>query len=266
MTIINIKEILKTSDSKLLRNLPDFLLKILAKIIRQDSLNKLFRENAKYVGVIFPGKVIEYLNVNLEVKGKENLPENGKCFFVANHAFGFLDGLALAAIVGEKYDDLRIIGNDSLNLIESLSPIIADVNVFGKSPKEYILELEKLYASEKAITTFPAGIVSRVKDKKIQDIPWKKSFIKKSIENERDVVPIKFHGRNSRFFYAIYLFRQFFKIKANVELSLLPREMFRKRNKTIKVTIGKPISYKTFDKSKSHIKWAQVVREQVYKL
>jgi hypothetical protein len=60
--------------------------------------------------------------------------------------------------------------------------------------------------------------------------------------------------------------RQLFGIKINIELMLLPREMFRKRNKTIKVKIGKPIRYQMFDESLSHRDWAQKVRSHVYEL
>ena len=47
---------------------------------------------------------------------------------------------------------------------------------------------------------------------------------------------------------------------------LLPREMFNKRNKTISITFGEPIAYKTFDESRTHLEWAQKVREYVYLL
>jgi len=43
-------------------------------------------------------------------------------------------------------------------------------------------------------------------------------------------------------------------------------ELFNKRNKTIKVKIGEPISYQVFDKYKTHYEWAQFVKEQVYNL
>lgn len=266
MKVINIAHIIKDSDSKFLKVLPNFIIKIITIIFKQNALNKLFSDNAEYIGVDFPPKVVEYLNINLEIKGKENLPNKGKCFFVANHPFGFIDGIILAAIVGEKYGNLKIIGNDFLNHIESLSPIITDVNVFGGNNRQYIIELEKLYVSDIPIVSFPAGLVSRIRKRKIQDVEWKKSFIKKAIENQRDIVPVKFYGRNSILFYTIFLVRQIFKINASIELSLLPREMFRKRNKTIKVRIGKPISYKSFDKTLSHEKWAQNVKNQVYKL
>jgi hypothetical protein len=47
---------------------------------------------------------------------------------------------------------------------------------------------------------------------------------------------------------------------------LLPREMFLKRGKTIRIKIGKPISYQQFDPSLSHYQWAQKVRDFVYNL
>jgi len=266
MNTINIGHIIKNSDSKFLKNLPDFVIRIITIIFRQDDLNKLFNATSEYSGVDFPPKVIEYLNINVEVEGKENLPDNGKCFFVSNHPFGFLDGLIQATIVGEKYGDLRIIGNDSLRFVPHLSPILTNVNVFRQNSRQYIIELEKLYASDIPITTFPAGIVSRIRKAKVQDIEWKKSFIKKAVANKRDVVPIFFKGRSSILFYAIYLFRKVFNIKATIELSLLPWEMFRKRNRTFKVRIGKPISYNSINRTLSHTQWAQKVREQVYKL
>ena len=266
MNYINIAKIIKDSDSKFLKGLPDFVIRIVTIIFRQDDLNKLFNDTSEYSGVDFAPKVIEYLNINVEVEGKENLPDNGKCFFVSNHPFGFLDGLIQASIIGNKYGDLRIIGNDSLKYAPHLNPIVTNVSVFGQNSRQYILELEKLYASDIPITTFPAGIVSRIRKRKIQDIEWKKSFIKKAVANKRDVVPIFFKGRNSILFYAIYIFRKIFNIRATIELSLLPREMFRKQNSTIKVRIGKPISYKSFDRTLSHTEWAQKVKEQVYKL
>lgn len=46
----------------------------------------------------------------------------------------------------------------------------------------------------------------------------------------------------------------------------LADEMFKNRHKTFRVTIGKPIPWHTFDKSKSPTEWAEYVRELVYKL
>ena len=266
MNSINISHIIKNSDSKFLKSLPDFVIKIIIKIFRQKELNRIINKYSNYEGVEFLPKVIEELNLKIEIEGKENLPGNGKCFFVANHPFGLIDGIILTNTVGEKYGKLKAIGNEAFKFVPNLKPIIANVSILGQCSREYISELEKVYASDFPITHFPAGFVSRINNGKIQDKKWEKSFIKKAVANQRDIVPIKFYGRNSNLFYSVYIFRQIFHIKADIELALLPREMFRKRNKTIKVKIGKPITYKSFDKTLSHKEWAQRVRNQVYKL
>lgn len=66
------------------------------------------------------------------------------------------------------------------------------------------------------------------------------------------------------YFYVIYIGRKILGIKANLELALLSREIFNKRNKAIKVRINKPIAYDTFNSNKTHFEWAQYVKQQVY--
>jgi len=263
---INIHRLIIASDSKLLKRLPNFVISLIKIIIRQTEINRILSAYADYEWVEFLSKIKDELNINIEIDGMENLPENGKCFFVANHPFGFVDGLVLTKTVSDKYGDFRAIGNEVFILIPQLKSKIAAVNVFGKNPKQYILELEKVFASNLPITHFPAGLVSRIKERKIEDSDWQKAFITKSIEHKRNVVPIFFYGQNSRLFYFIYVGRKLLRIKTNLELVLLPHEIFTKRNKTIKVKIGNPISYQIFDKSKTHFEWAQFVKEQVYNL
>lgn len=264
MKYIDIATISKKVNSKTLNRLPGFLIKLMEKIIWQDEINQIITKYSNYEGVDFLPKIVEELNLKVVIEGKDNLPENGRCVFVANHPFGFVDSLILTNTVAEKYGALRAIGNKLFMLVPNLQPITVSVNVFGKINKKNMLELDKLYASDFPITNFPHGVVSRIYKGKIQDNDWQKSFITKAISHKRDVVPIRFYGRNSRLFYFINIFRQIFGIKTNIELALLPHEMFKKRNKTIKVKIGKPIPWQKFDKTLSHRDWAQKVRMHVY--
>ena len=263
---IDIAKIINESNSELLNNLPGFVVKWIAKIIKQDELNRILGKYSDYDGVDFLTKIIEEFNLKLEIEGKENLPENRKCFFAANHPFGVIDGLVLTHTVSEKYGNLKAIANDAFMFIPQLRPLIAAVNVYGRSSKEYIKALDDTYNSEIPITHFPSGAVSRLKNGKVQDSAWQKSFITKAVSSKRDIVPFYFYGRNSNLFYTVYTVRQLFGIKLNIELLLLPREMFRKKNKTIKVKIGKPIQYHMFDESSSKRDWAQKVCSHVYEL
>ena len=98
------------------------------------------------------------------------------------------------------------------------------------------------------------------------DFEWKKHFIAKAIEYQRDVVPVHISGRNSNFFYNLANFRTFMGIKWNLEMFFLADETFKHKNQTFTVTFGKPIPWQTFDKSKSLSAWAEEVKQKVYEL
>ena len=263
---IDLAKTIRERDSRLLKSLPPFVVRLLIRIIKQEEINSIINKYAEYPAVEFLPKVIEEFKLQLDIEGKENLPENGKCFFVANHPFGILDGLILTYTVSQKYGSLKAIANDSFAFVPQLRPFVAAVNVFGRSSREYLNAINETYNSNEPITHFPAGIVSRLVKGKVRDLPWQKSFIAKAVTSQRDIVPFYFYGRNSRLFYAIFIFRRIFGIKTVIELMLLPREIFKKKHTTVKVTIGKPISYETFDKSRSNFEWAQKVRSHVYSL
>lgn len=257
---------IRKSDSDFLKKLPGFVVRLLEKIIKQDELNHIIEKYKDLEGADFHRAIIKEFNITLKVDGLENLPDDSKCFFVSNHPFGVADGLILTKTVIEKYGTFKAIGNESFQFVPNLRPYIAYVNPYGMSSRTYVNELEKIYQSDVAITHFPAGIVSRRYNGKVQDQPWQKSFITRSVSCHRDIVPFYFHGQNSRLFYCINLVRRAFGITTNIELALLPRELFLKRNKTIQLTIGKPIPWQTFDTSFTHVQWAQKVREHVYSL
>ncbi len=266
MKYINLSAIISKSDSNLLKSLPRGVIKLLEKLIRQDELNRILNKYKDFHGIEFLPKVLDELNITIDAEGLENLPDSGKCFFVANHPFGVVDGLVITSIVSKKYGEIKSIGNEAFMYIPNLRPMIAAVNVFGRNSRDYLMALEEVYSSNVPITHFPAGLVSRKVKGKVQDSQWQKSFITKSLAHQRDVVPFYFMGRNSRLFYTVYRLRKAFGVKATLELSLLPHEIFNKKNRTIKVKIGKPISYKNFENTYSHKEWAEKIKDQIYKM
>jgi hypothetical protein len=266
MKHIDLATSIKESDSEFLKKFPHFIVRWLEKLIKQDELNIILEKYKDCEGADFHQSVMKEFQFSLDVEGLENLPENGRCFFLANHPFGIIDGLILTKTVIEKYGTFKAIGNESFRFVPNLRPYIALVNPYGMSSKTYVTELEKVYRSDVAITHFPAGEVSRRYNGKLQDRAWQKSFITRAVSCQRDIVPFYFHGRNSRLFIGINLVRRALGIKVNIELALLPRELFLKRNQTIKFKIGKPIPWQKFNTSKTHVQWAQHVKEHVYNM
>jgi hypothetical protein len=112
MTEINIREILKNGESSRLKNLPSFVYSIIERIIKQKQMNEVLLKYSEYEGVDFLNKLIEYLKLDVQIQGLENLPDNRRCFFIGNHAFGFIDGLIITKTISEKYGELKFIGNE----------------------------------------------------------------------------------------------------------------------------------------------------------
>jgi len=204
------------------------------------------------------------------VEGLENLPDknDGRHYtFVSNHPMGGIDGVALGSIIGKHYDDrFRYLVNDLLMNLPGLAPLCIPINKTGKQGRNFPAMVEAGFQSDYHLLMFPAGLCSRRRNREIRDLPWKKTFVVKSVEYQRDVVPIHFGGRNSNFFYRLSNISDRLVKKVNIAMLFLVDEMFKNTGNTFPVKIGKPIPWQTFDHSKTPIEWAEIVRQQVYTL
>ena len=114
---------------------------------------------------------------------------------------------------------------------------------------------------------FPAGLVSRKQeDGSIQDLIWKRSFIVKSVQHKKNIVPVYIEGKNSNFFYNLAYWRKKVGINANIEMFFLVDEMYKQRGKTIAFKFGKPISWTTFTDDQTPEYWSEKVKQHVYAL
>ena len=107
--------------------------------------------------------------------------------------------------------------------------------------RDYGATIANTFSSNTNILYFPAGLCSRLINNEITDLAWKNSFLKQAIKYNRDIVPVYFGGRNSKFFYKFSKIRKKLGIKFNIEMILLPKEMMRQKNRIFDVVIGEPI-------------------------
>ncbi len=264
---IDVEAILAAKAGKKARYVPGFLVSYLKKIVHQDEINEFLRLHGHKRDLEFIGAFMDYFNNSFEVNGLENLPAGGRYTFVSNHPLGAQDGLGLAYILGQKYEGrIKLLVNDLLMNIPQISSFWVPINKTGKQARNFPQQVNAAFESDNNIMMFPAGICSRKQGGVIRDLEWKKTFITKSVQTQRDIVPIHFEGRNSDFFYRLANINKMLGIKFNIAMLYLSDEMFKNRNKTFKVTIGEPIPWQAFDSSKRPHEWAQYVKELVYKL
>ena len=266
---IDLDNILRNKMGKKAKWVPRPLVWWLKRIIHQDEVNKYLWESRHLTGTEWLTDCVRYLDATLDIVGAENLPakDDGRLYtFVSNHPLGGEDGVALGSIIGRHYDGrFRYLVNDLLMNLPGLAPLCIPINKTGKQGRDFPKMVEAGFQSDNHMLMFPAGLCSRRKHGVIEDIPWKKTFISKSVEYQRDIVPIHFGGQNSSFFYRLANFSDRF-LPFNLAMLFLVDEMYKNVHKTFRISIGKPIPWQTFDKSKSPMEWAQFVKEQVYKL
>ncbi len=267
---IDIDSILREKMGAKAKFVPAPFVRWLRHIIHQDEVNRYLWESRHLSGTEWLEECVRYLDMTLIVDGMENLPDkdDGRLYtFVSNHPLGGEDGVALGAIIGRHYDGrFRYLVNDLLMNLPGLAPVCIPINKTGKQSRNFPAMVESGFRSDNHMLMFPAGICSRRKKGEVRDVEWKKTFVVKSVEYKRDVVPIRFGGENSYFFYRLANFSDRYVKKVNIAMLFLVDEMYKNAHKTFRVAIGKPIPWQTFDKSRTPAQWAQYVKDKVYEL
>jgi len=267
---IDIDRLLLSKMGTKAKFVPRPLVSWLKHIIHQDRVNAYLWESRHLSGTDWLEECVRYLDMTLDVVGMENLPakDDGRLYtFVSNHPLGGADGVALGAIIGRHYDGrFRYLVNDLLMNLPGLALVCIPINKTGGQSRGFPAMVESGFRSDNHMLMFPAGICSRRRGGEIRDVAWKKTFVTKSVEYRRDVVPIHFGGQNSDFFYRLANISDRYVKKVNIAMLFLVDEMYKNVHKTFRVAIGKPIPWQTFDRSRTPAEWAQYVQDRVYEL
>lgn len=225
-------------------NVPGPVVSLIERIIHQQELNDMLRAADPSKGSAFADKIYSHLELQLRVKGEENIPPKGRFVFASNHPLGGLDGIGLVKVLGHRYgdDNIRVLVNDMLMNVEPLKDQFLPVNKFGAQGREASKLINEAYRSDRQIVMFPAGLVSRIQpDGGIRDLQWQKSFVAKAIDSGRMIIPIRFDGLNRRRFYRLAKWRRRLGIKFNIEQIFLPSEVCASKGKHFSITFLPPV-------------------------
>lgn len=261
---IDIQNIIRTKSLKIYNSIPKFAFRLIERVIHQSEINDILDRFAHLKGVEFISAVLDYLHIKRKINGLDEIDKTGRYIFVSNHPLGGLDGFVLAEAIHNKFGSVKVVVNDILMNLEPLTPIFVPINKHGKQQHHYIHTLNELYKSNTPILYFPAGLCSRKVNGEIKDLEWKKSFINKAKSYNRSIVPMFVENINSSTFYLTSTIRNFLGIKINIEMILLPDELFKMKNRaTIDVKVGDVIS---LDNKIKDTKMCEIVRTKCYEL
>lgn len=264
---VDIQKVLANKNVKL----PNWMVRWVERLLHLDEVNYVIYNHRYQFGLDFVHAFLEGtephdLNVHVEVVNSDNLPATGHPIIAGNHPLGGPDGLALMGAIGRYRQDIKFPVNDFLMYLPGPAPLFVPIDKVNHKATN-VNALEEAFAGDNALLYFPAGLCSRKrKGGEIHDLEWKPTFIKKALKYERDVVPFFFDARNRDKFYNLARLRERLGIKFNFEMALLPAEMFAQHGKTLRLVVGKPIPYSTFDKRHTPKEWAHLVQDHCYRL
>ncbi len=244
----------------------EYFARLLMHLLQFNKINKLYDNISDKKGIESIDGILKYLDVTLEFDEKDlkKLPVSGSFITVSNHPYGGIDGILLIKLLSMARQDHKVIANFLLKKIEPISDFFLAVNPFENNPKAASsiggikTALDHLNNGG-VLSFFPAGEVStNYASKAITDREWLISalrFIKKA---GVPVVPIYFHGSNSRLFHLLG------RIHPSLRTAKLASEVMNKKGKTIKIRIGNPISVKEQDKFTDIHQLGRYLRSKTY--
>ncbi|MCM1518763.1 MAG: 1-acyl-sn-glycerol-3-phosphate acyltransferase [Pseudoflavonifractor sp.] len=267
---IDVGGVLRSRMPRLSRLIPRALVRKLEEIVCQDKLNRLLENNRGKRDAEFCQGVFRDLNISYDVVGEENLPPvaDRRVTIMCNHPLGGLDGMVLIDYFTRRYGPgVRFVVNDLLMAVRPLAGVFVPVNKHGRQSRRSLELTRSVFEGDNPVIVFPAGLVSRLQpDGSIRDLEWQKSFVQRSIESRRDIIPVHFGGQNSPFFYKFAKKRQRLGLKFNIEMIYLPREVFNNENARFTVTIGQVIPWGKLKGGRNARAEAASIKKLVYGL
>lgn len=261
-------DINKVLGPKLVKKLPRFAINFLKRRIHQDDINGCIMTAEHYKGVGFFDEALNHLNITFKIRGEENLDLSKRYLFVCNHPLGGPEALIIGSVFRRLYGDgFMVPANHILANLKPLREFFVPVKVYSsRQSRELGDQIAEMFKSDRQVLVFPAGLCARKIKGKVTEMPWKKMFVTQAKRYERDVVPMHISGFNSKKFFFFTKLSMFLKLKFNIGMLFLVDELFKKSGEEFIITIGKPVPYTTFDKSKTDIQWAAEIQNQVKKL
>lgn len=201
-------------------------------------------------GAAFFNVMVQRFGLSLEVRRGtlDLIPRTGPLIVVSNHPYGILDGMMLGHLLTQTRRDFKILANSVFKRSEDLEAMLLPIS-FDTTKRALALNLETraaalaYLAQGGAIGVFPGGTVSTgiTATAAPMDPRWRSFTARMIAKSEARVVPIYFHGVNSR------IFQRASHLHANLRLGLLIREFNARVDGPVAVSVGEPIGRDILD-------------------
>jgi putative hemolysin len=241
-------------------------LALLLRLLKGPTLDNIYRQLDAKEGIDMIEEALNHLGIELAYDADAlaaALPQDGPFITVSNHPFGFLDGIILLLIVGRQRPQFRAVANFLLSYFAPISDLFITVNPFEKGGPRGMNGMRKSLTQLEqglGLGVFPAGEVSTwyKGQQGIEDREWSLSTMRMIMKAQVPVIPVYFHGHNSRSFHVLG------KIHPALRTLRIPAEFLKKRNSVIQLGIGKRLEWSQLEQYQSAAALRDFLRQQTY--
>lgn len=190
-------------------------------------------------------RILRSMNVAYEVSPQDlvNVPKSGPLVVVANHPYGGIEGVILAALLGSIRSDVKVMANLVLYSFPGLRKSLIPVDPFGtETSAAYNIRGLKTaidwVRKGGTLVVFPAGEVAHVDMNQlaVTDPAWHQAVAAIIRRTSAMAIPVYFAGSNGPLFQLLGM------VHPMLRTVMLPSELLNKRNHVFKVRIGHALS------------------------
>lgn len=231
---------------------------LVAAAIGQRPFDRVVRRVQAATPLAFLNKAIRVLDLRIEVRGAERLPQSAECIVVANHPCGGAEGIVLLQLLLQRYGRVIVPANRLLARLGPLASLLAPVDVFGAKRGSARVPQE-LAPADTPLLLFPAGRTARERGGAMREFPWKRGFVRLARRTGRPVVPVCVVARPSALFRRVAQLRRALGSPINFEMFLLVREVLTRR-RPITLIFEPPIEPEAWSSDRTDLAHAQRIK------
>ena len=248
------------------------IIRLIELLTGQPRLEKIYRAlrlDADFAPESFWQDSLKALSVSLDYAHEafDRIPKEGPLVVIANHPFGVLDGLTICHLASRMRNNFQILTNSVLCQDPALATHLLPVS-FDETREAMLMNIktkqQALQTLEDggAIVIFPGGGISTAAGWRgqVTDLEWKRFAAKLIQLSSATVIPVYFHGQNSRLFQFVSQF------SLTLRLALLLYEVNRMMGTTLQLEIGRPLPFAALAPIKDRQALLNHLREHVYNL
>jgi putative hemolysin len=218
------------------------------------------------------GDIIENCLANAGVRctlesGGDFIPRKGSFISVSNHPTGIIDGLALLSVLRRVRPDVKLIANSISEFFHEFRDHLIYIYPFDSNAafKKNLIGLNQTIAwlnGGGGVALFPAGDISFFHYGKwrVQDPAWTTTVSRISLLTHSPILPVFIDDHHNFVFHFLGSFHW------ALRLLLIPRKILFKKNRSIRISIGKSITYDELKSVGNASNRTAYVRHALYEL